>query len=109
MVKAKRGPKCHSIRFFLIRPTRSSRRLAPESAVSSGIDRVTRLAQQERFVFAMSVPARYSDRECSTLLNCRVQDIADARLLALRTIGASDAVEQSIALRRAQKRTRPCR
>jgi hypothetical protein len=73
----------------------------PESSVSAAIDNVTGLAQRERFVFVMSVLARYSDRECSILLNCRLQDIADARLLALRTIGRSGAVEQSIALRSA--------
>jgi hypothetical protein len=60
----------------------------PESSVGSVIDNVTRLAQLERVVFVMSVLARYSDRECSILLNCTVQDIVDARLLALRTIGS---------------------
>jgi hypothetical protein len=60
----------------------------PESSVGSAIDNVTRLAQLERVVFVMSVLARYSDRECSILLNCTVQDIVDARLLALRTIGS---------------------
>jgi hypothetical protein len=70
----------------------------PEASVSSAIDRVTRLAQLERFVFVMSVLARYSDRECSILLNCTPRDIVNARLLALRTIGGVDAVEQGVAL-----------
>ena len=58
----------------------------PEPAVSAAIDNVTRLARLERVVFVMSVLARYSDRECSTLLNRTIQDIVDARLQALRTL-----------------------
>jgi hypothetical protein len=72
----------------------------PESSVSSAIDAVTRLAQLERFVFVMSVLEHYSDHECRILLSCTVQDIGDARLLALRTIRSCDTVEQSVALQR---------
>jgi hypothetical protein len=64
-----------------------SRDVWPEASVSSAINSVTRLGQLERFVFVMSVLVRYTDRECSILLNCTVQDIVDARLLALQTIG----------------------
>lgn len=71
-----------------------------KSSVSSAIDSVTRLAKLERFVFVMSVLARYSDRECSILLNCTIQGIVDARLLALRAIRRCDAVEQSVGLQR---------
>jgi hypothetical protein len=70
----------------------------PESSVSSAISNVTRLRELERFVFVMSVLARYSDRECAILLNRTVQDIVDARMLALRTIGGFNAVEQSVSL-----------
>ena len=72
----------------------------PECSVSSAIDSVTRLGQLERFVFVLSVLARYSDRECSILLDCTTQDIVDARLLALQTIGTGDAVEHSLVLQR---------
>jgi hypothetical protein len=73
----------------------------PESSVSSAIDGVTRLAPLERFVFVMSVLARYCDRECSILMNCTVQEIVDARLRALRTIGGFDPAGQSVALQSA--------
>jgi hypothetical protein len=59
----------------------------PEPSITFTIDCVTRLAHLERAVFVMSVLARYSDRECSLLLNCTVLDIVDARLRALRSIG----------------------
>jgi DNA-directed RNA polymerase specialized sigma24 family protein len=62
-----------------------------ESPVSSVIDAVTRLAPLKRFVFVMSVLERYSDRECSILLNCSTQDVIDARLQALRTLGRFDS------------------
>ena len=75
-----------------------SRDVWPESSASSAIDSVTRLGELERFVFVMSVLERYSDRECAILLNRTVQEIVDARLLALRTIGGFDAVKQSVAL-----------
>ena len=98
----KRSVVQSAIRLVFSEPVqREVRDARPQSSVSSAIDGVTRLAQLERFVFVMSLLARYSDRECSILLYCRVQDIADARLLAVRTIGRSDAAEQSVALRRA--------
>jgi DNA-directed RNA polymerase specialized sigma24 family protein len=72
-----------------------------ESRVRSVIDVVTRLAPLKRFVFVMSVLERYSDRECSVLLNCTVQDVIDARVQALRTLAgldpvSTDAAEQQI-------------
>ena len=56
-----------------------------ESPGSDVIDTVTRLAPLLRFVFVMSVLERYSDHECSRLLNCTVQEIIDARTQALQT------------------------
>ena len=56
-----------------------------ESPLRCVIDTVTQLAPLMRFAFVMSVLERYSDRECSRLLNCTVQDVIDARLQALRT------------------------
>lgn len=83
----------------------------PDSSASSAIDNVTRLAQLERIVFVMSVLARYSDRECSILLNCTPQDIVDARLQALRTIGnlkLSGKVSPSRAHEDTIRPRRPC-
>jgi hypothetical protein len=72
----------------------------PESPVSPAINNVTRLTGLERFVFVMSVLARFPDRECALLLKCTVPDIVDARLLALRTIGEFDALGQRVAPQR---------
>lgn len=57
------------------------------SSASIAVDSVTRLPNLERFVFVMSVVLRYSDRECSVLLDCRMQGIVNTRSLALRRLG----------------------
>lgn len=44
-----------------------------------GIDIITKLAPFERFVFVMSILERYSNRECSLLLGCDMQTVAQAR------------------------------
>jgi hypothetical protein len=56
-----------------------------ESPLRCVIDTVTQLAPLMRFAFVMSVLERYSDCECSRLLNCTVPDVIDARSQALRT------------------------
>jgi len=40
----------------------------------------------ERFVFVMAVLEGYSPRECSALLACPVQDVIDAKSLALQRL-----------------------
>ena len=61
-----------------------------ESAVGVVINIVAQLAPLERFVFVMSVLERYSDHDCSRMLNCTVQDVRDARVQALRSLGSVD-------------------
>ena len=63
-----------------------------ESPGGCVIDAVTRLVPRMRFVFVTSVLERYSDRECSRLLNCTVKDVIDARSQALRTAFTLSAV-----------------
>jgi DNA-directed RNA polymerase specialized sigma24 family protein len=63
-----------------------------ESPLSSVIDVVTRLERVERFVFVLSVLERYSDRECSVLLNRTVRDVINARLRALTRLAEFDSV-----------------
>jgi len=43
----------------------------------------------ERFVFVMSVLERYTDRECSLLLDCAPAAVAAGRIRALQQIGRS--------------------
>ncbi len=51
--------------------------------------RLLRLRPFERFVFAMTVLERYSDRECATLLGCLARDVQTARIRALQFLGGS--------------------
>jgi hypothetical protein len=48
-----------------------------------GIDTVTKLATFERFVFVMSILERYSNWDCSMLLGCSINKVAQARMRAL--------------------------
>jgi DNA-directed RNA polymerase specialized sigma24 family protein len=49
----------------------------------SEIDAVTQLAPLERFVFVMSILERYSAWDCSLLLGCNMNKVAQARVRAL--------------------------
>jgi len=62
------------------------RRSSRASSVSDSINAVARLSRLERFVFVMSVLERYSDRECSLMLDCTLQDVSESRMHALRTL-----------------------
>jgi len=66
-----------------------------EPRVTSVIDAVAQLAPLVRFVFVMSVLERYSDRECSLLLNCTVKNVIGARLQAFRELAGADPVFSS--------------
>jgi len=48
-----------------------------------GIGTVTKLAAFERFIFVMSILERYSNWECSLLLGCSMNKVAQARMRAL--------------------------
>jgi DNA-directed RNA polymerase specialized sigma24 family protein len=51
----------------------------------------------ERFSFLMSVLERYSDQECSLLLNCTRSDVVAARGRALQQMGISAARHSQLA------------
>jgi hypothetical protein len=46
----------------------------------------------ERFVFVLSVLCRYTDQDCSVLLDCSRQDVREVRVLALQRLGESGRV-----------------
>ncbi len=50
------------------------------------IDSVTKLAAFERFVFVMSILERYSNWDCALLLGCSMNQVAQARMKALRRL-----------------------
>ena len=58
-------------------PERSPKPDTPAAAITS-------LQPFDRFVYVLSVLERYSDRECSMLLDCTVENVADARIRALQ-------------------------
>ena len=57
----------------------------------------------ERFVFVLSVLCRYSDQDCSVLLECSRQDVREVRMLALQHLGesvrASDVTQSGLDLK----------
>ena len=60
----------------------------------------------ERFVFVMAVLEGYSPRECSALLGCPVQDVVEAKSLALQRL-ADRPWQEAVALQ-CQSDHRPC-
>jgi hypothetical protein len=50
------------------------------------IDTVTKLPPFERFVFVISILERYSNWDCSLLLGCNVNQVAQGRMRALRRL-----------------------
>jgi hypothetical protein len=55
-----------------------------ETSQECEIGTVTKLDAFERFVFVMSILERYSNWDCSLLLGCTVNKVAQARMNALR-------------------------
>ena len=51
-----------------------------------GIGTVTKLAAFERFIFVMSILERYSNWDCALLLGCSMNQVAQARMKALRRL-----------------------
>ena len=49
-------------------------------------DAITSLKPFDRFVYVLSVLEKYSDRECSMLLDCTVDKVIDARTQALQAL-----------------------
>jgi hypothetical protein len=71
----------------MISPLRNEAETAtgiPEADTPAGA--VTRLCPFDRFVYVLSVLEKYSDRECSMLLDCTVEKVVDARLRALQRL-----------------------
>jgi DNA-directed RNA polymerase specialized sigma24 family protein len=56
----------------------------PLSVVDASVSAITNLQPFDRFVFVLSVLERYSDRECSMLLDCTAERVVRARIRALQ-------------------------
>lgn len=57
---------------------------------SAALEVITQLPALERFVFVMSVLERYSDQDCSLLLDCTRGDVVAARTRALQLVASSE-------------------
>lgn len=66
----------------------------PGSLASSMINGITRLAPLERFLYVLSVLEKFSDRECSVMLSCCLDDVAEGRIRALRRLPTFDAASR---------------
>jgi DNA-directed RNA polymerase specialized sigma24 family protein len=58
-------------------------------ALEAEVSAILELAPLERFVFVMSVLERYSEHECSILLDCSRRDVSAALARALQQLGRS--------------------
>jgi DNA-directed RNA polymerase specialized sigma24 family protein len=77
-----------AIRMMTPTPRQSATALHDERLdVHLSIGVLMKLQPFERFVFVLTVLESYPDRESASLLNCRKQDVAEARLSALEQIG----------------------
>jgi DNA-directed RNA polymerase specialized sigma24 family protein len=85
----------------------SSRQAIDATELRPAIAAILALNPFERFAFAMSVLERYSDRECSLLLECSVSDLIAARTRALQQIGNSAELRREVAEIDSGKQTLP--
>jgi DNA-directed RNA polymerase specialized sigma24 family protein len=70
-----------------ISPLRNEARTAPGIAEpDTQADAITSLKPFDRFVYVLSVLEKYSDRECSMLLECAVEKAVHARTRALQSL-----------------------
>jgi DNA-directed RNA polymerase specialized sigma24 family protein len=61
----------------------------PLSETDTAVAAITRLQPFDRFAYVLSVLERYSDSECSILLDCTVEKVVDARIRALQRVGSA--------------------
>jgi DNA-directed RNA polymerase specialized sigma24 family protein len=67
-------------------PSSTSDRSAGAVTEAAEIAKIVELPAFERFAFVMSVLERYSDQECSLLLNCTRSEVTAARTRAMQQI-----------------------
>ena len=60
----------------------------PISDACTLVGAITKLQPFDRFVYVISVLEKYSDRECSRLLNCALAEIVDARIRVFQQLAS---------------------
>ncbi len=74
-------------------------------------DAITSLKPFDRFVYVLSVLEKYSDRECSMLLECTVQKVIHARTRALQLLvdaGSRNGLPETALTRVAEELQQVC-
>lgn len=94
----------NAIRAIAPAPNQTSSRLKPATLLQdrTSINALATLVPFERFVFILTVLEKYPDRECATLLNCRVHDVVQARTRVLRQFAAYGPASEAQFSRRAE-------
>ena len=77
---------------------------SPEASYAIGS--ILRLKDFERFVFVMSVLEKYSDQDCSVLLDCSRRDIAETRMAALLHVAESGGQQGRVLIAKITKKLR---
>jgi len=84
---AKRTVVKNAIRMTFPSPLRNgTKAVAGIPKPDTQADAITSLKPFDRFVYVLSVLERYSDRECSMLLECTVENVVHARTRALQVL-----------------------
>jgi hypothetical protein len=100
---ARRAIIRNAIRMIRPRPTEASisaaagRTTGDTATEPAEIAAVVDLPAFERFAFVMSVLERYSDQECSLLLNCTRGEVSAARTRALQQMGRAAELRLKLA------------
>jgi hypothetical protein len=84
----------------------SDRSLGSSRKEPAEIARTVALPAFDRFVFVMSVLERYSDHECSLLLDCSRSEVIAARTRALRGMGNAVQLSRAVATPGAEEQLR---
>ena len=83
--EAQADRECNRDSFARVTSKRQERKSLGRRATRE-IGTVTKLDAFERFVFVLSILERYSKWDCSLLLGCTVNRVAEARMNALRRL-----------------------
>ena len=70
-------------------------RFGRTAEANARIATILELEDFERFVFVLSVLCRYSDQDCSVLLDCSRQDVREMRAVSLQHVGESSRGSES--------------
>jgi DNA-directed RNA polymerase specialized sigma24 family protein len=86
--------------------TKSYELTGPTSEADTPAAAITKLQPFHRFVYVMSVLEQYSDRECSILLDCKIEEIVGARTQALQQLASAVSLRDGCRWQPSEQQTR---